>query len=400
MAAISKAWVTIADGAVDPDSPVDATLMTGIRDNLVHLREWLGASFFAGAVQNHNHDGANSALIEIGSNYLRNGSFEDGDVAWTFADFSGGSHAISTFTRYHGAKSLAITSTVLANGGGTATSNQFVEIGGSALLEWAAIISGSAANVSSRLEAVWYDAAQAQISASTLFDLTATPTGQTYKRGYVSAPSTARYVRLKATGGVPAAGSSVGTIFFDGIFLGQPGGLVPIETQVASASAQIDFVNGIDGSYDEYLVVLTNIVPATNTALLQLRVSQDGGATFKAGVSDYSQAINGSTAAATASLFGTTATFAMSIAPAGISNTAAHGGYCGEVKFFAPASTAVHKRFVYFGGCIVAAAGGEHNHSGIARYLADTAAFNGIRFLMSSGNVASGTFTLCGVRKA
>ena len=43
MAAISKAWVTIADSAVDPDSPGDATLMTGIRDDLVHLREWLGA---------------------------------------------------------------------------------------------------------------------------------------------------------------------------------------------------------------------------------------------------------------------------------------------------------------------------------------------------------------------
>jgi len=400
VAAISKAWVAIADAAVDPDSPLDATLMTGIRDDLVHLREWLGASFFAGAVQDHNHDGSNSALIQIGPNLVRNGSFEDEGAGWTITDYSGGSHAFSTSTRYHAAKSLAFTSTVLANGGGDALSDQFIAVGGSSLLEWAAIISGSVANVSSRLEAIWYDAAQAQISTSTLFSLAATPTGQTDKRGYVGAPSTARYVKLKATGGVPGVGSATGTIFFDGMFLGAPGGLVPIETQVASGSAQIDFVNGIDGSYDEYVVVLTNVVPATNSATLRLRVSEDGGSTFKAGASDYSFSINGSTAAVTASLFGSTAIDFLSIAPSGISNTAGHGGWCGEVRFFAPASAAVNKRFVWFGGGMIAAGGGEHNHQGIGRYLLTTNAINGIRFLMNSGNIASGTFTLYGVRKA
>lgn len=69
MTAISKAWVVIADTAVDPDSPIDATLMTGIRDDLVHVREWLGASYVGGAVQDHNHDGSNSAAIsgEVGT---------------------------------------------------------------------------------------------------------------------------------------------------------------------------------------------------------------------------------------------------------------------------------------------------------------------------------------------
>lgn len=63
MGAISKAWVAIADTAVDPDSPIDAALMTGLRDDVVHLREWVGASYVGGAVQDHNHDGANSAAI-------------------------------------------------------------------------------------------------------------------------------------------------------------------------------------------------------------------------------------------------------------------------------------------------------------------------------------------------
>lgn len=64
MPAISKAWVSILDAAVDPDSPIDTALMTGLRDDLVHLREWLGAAYTAGATQNHTHDGTNSALVE------------------------------------------------------------------------------------------------------------------------------------------------------------------------------------------------------------------------------------------------------------------------------------------------------------------------------------------------
>lgn len=69
MTAISKAWVSIADSAVDPDSPIDQALMEGIRDDLVHLREWVGAGYFAGAVQNHDHDGTNSKPIagEVGA---------------------------------------------------------------------------------------------------------------------------------------------------------------------------------------------------------------------------------------------------------------------------------------------------------------------------------------------
>ena len=61
MAAPSKTFATIADAAVDADSPLDATLMTGLRDSLIHLEEWLGMSYTA--AQNHDHDGVNSAFV-------------------------------------------------------------------------------------------------------------------------------------------------------------------------------------------------------------------------------------------------------------------------------------------------------------------------------------------------
>lgn len=70
MAAPSKSWVVIADGQVDADSPLDTTLMTAVRDDLVHLEEWLGMSYTA--AQDHDHDGTNSkstlsAQINLGS---------------------------------------------------------------------------------------------------------------------------------------------------------------------------------------------------------------------------------------------------------------------------------------------------------------------------------------------
>lgn len=77
MPAISKSWVSIADTAVDPDSPIDAALMTGLRDNDIHLREWLGASYYAGAVQNHNHDGINSANVVLADNSIATSKYID-----------------------------------------------------------------------------------------------------------------------------------------------------------------------------------------------------------------------------------------------------------------------------------------------------------------------------------
>lgn len=62
MAAPSKTWVTIADTQVDADSPLDTTLITGLRDNLIHLEEWLGSNYTA--AQDHEHNGNDSAQIK------------------------------------------------------------------------------------------------------------------------------------------------------------------------------------------------------------------------------------------------------------------------------------------------------------------------------------------------
>lgn len=221
MAAISKAWVAINDGGVDPDSPGDSILFTGIRDDLVHLREWLGASFVGGAVQDHNHDGENSAPVPVGPNQVRNGSFEDGDIGWTFTDFTGGSHAISTESHRDGAKSATMTSTVLANGGAQAFTNEFMLASEGDALGIFFWVWASTINVSSRVEALWYDNTKTLISSSLIFDNPNTPLAPAFfETASVSVPANARFFRIRITGGVPGSGSATGTIVFDGIRAG------------------------------------------------------------------------------------------------------------------------------------------------------------------------------------
>jgi len=59
----SKSFTTIADSAIDADSPLTADLMEDFRDNDIFLYEWIGYGYTA--AQAHDHDGVNSALVDI-----------------------------------------------------------------------------------------------------------------------------------------------------------------------------------------------------------------------------------------------------------------------------------------------------------------------------------------------
>ncbi len=65
MANPSKNWSDIQDGQIDAESPLDTTLLTQIRDNLVYLKEWLGGSYTAQV--DHDHDGVNSKTLRDNS---------------------------------------------------------------------------------------------------------------------------------------------------------------------------------------------------------------------------------------------------------------------------------------------------------------------------------------------
>lgn len=218
MAVITRVFTSIADAALNPDAPVTTTLAYALRDNIEFIEQWLGASYVGGAVQDHNHDGLNSAKIAVGPSLLRGGDFEDGLAQWTATQYAGGTVSANTAS-VDGAGACAITSTALASGGGDILSNEFIVCDGGSAYGWAMNRSASVAGVSSTLQAEFFDAANAPISTSVVQSDTSTPTAPTLIAGVVVAPAAARYMKMRAIGGVPNVGTAVGTVTFDSIFL-------------------------------------------------------------------------------------------------------------------------------------------------------------------------------------
>lgn len=192
----------------DPLKPLTTTKLNQLYDNTQYCKDKIEA---------HLHNGSDgSALIEVGPNELRNGSFESGTTGWTIVTYTGGTVAVNTSNPLDGAKSLAFTSTVLANGGGDAVSDEYLPVTGGKEYALNGAIKASVANVSAKLETIWYDNTKTQISATTMYSSSNVPTALTAIGKSVAAPAAARWRRAKFTGGVPATGSAVGTIYFDG----------------------------------------------------------------------------------------------------------------------------------------------------------------------------------------
>ena len=174
MTAPTKNFTAIADAAIDSGSPLTAELMTQIRDNTSHLEEWIGKDYTA--AQNHSHNGVDSALVAIGPNWMRNGSFEDDLTNWTSTIYTGGSIATTTSNETEGATGVSITSTVAANGGGNLLSDEYIPVIAGQTRQFMHTIKASGATVPIKSQVVWYDDAKAQISASDIINVTTSPT--------------------------------------------------------------------------------------------------------------------------------------------------------------------------------------------------------------------------------
>jgi hypothetical protein len=172
---------------------------------------------------------------------------------------------------------------------------------------------------------------------------------------------------------------------------------VLLSTQTASSSATLDFTSGLDSTYDQYRFVLTDVLAATDAVDLWLRISQDGGSTWLSGASSYIHARNALSASATNTPAGSATGDAKIVLAASLSNNAGRP-IAGEIQFSTPSGL----KFKYFRSNL---AFDDSSNSlklvtGAGYYAADGNAITGVRFLMSSGNIASGSIALYGLRKA
>jgi hypothetical protein len=164
-----------------------------------------------------------------------------------------------------------------------------------------------------------------------------------------------------------------------------------LERQSASASATIDFA--LDGYAEcrSFKIVADHALPATDGVNMHVRFSTDGGATFKAGAAEYGYHLlsvsavgSANAAAAQIQLNGTTT----------IGNAAGEG-VSGEISIINPSQaqeTRIQIEIMMKGITSVMMGWQGWGHANTAEDTTD------IRFLMSSGNIASGDFDLYCIR--
>lgn len=176
-------------------------------------------------------------------------------------------------------------------------------------------------------------------------------------------------------------------------------GLTLLATATASSDSSVDFTSGIDSTYDEYIIICNNVVPAS-PAGFYFRTSTNGGSSFDSGASDYTYAAEAITADASVGNNPGGSNGAAQIHLGG--NTAAGAGANDSINLVVHLKSPLGTRYtqIYWSGTFTDSSAGDLtfvNGGGMRKSAADVDA---IRFLMSTGNIASGEFKLYGVKKS
>jgi hypothetical protein len=161
---------------------------------------------------------------------------------------------------------------------------------------------------------------------------------------------------------------------------------------VAAPVATVDFTTGINAIYEEYELHLMGVATATSGEQMAIRISTDGGATWKAGASDYGFAfyLLPTNAAGTNSCIALTTR----IVPDWGSNTTQP--LVGHIKFARPSVAQLQSFRGHLSGW--SSTNGYYNSVGSGFYN-NPEAINGIRFFGAGGsNIAQGTFILYGIK--
>ena len=186
--------------------------------------------------------------------------------------------------------------------------------------------------------------------------------------------------------------------------LGGGGAWTWLATVTAVNAATAEFTTGINSTYDQYVIVGTDINPATDNTNLWIRTDSNGGASFDAGASDYSWAVDGVRFESTMQVLDDIDAAATQIvANTDITNKGLDNGTSSGsniiVYIHNPSGTTYHKMLTWqLGGVVYSDPTGVFIINGVGKRAA-TAAINAIQFLMSSGNL-DGTFRLYGVANA
>ena len=185
------------------------------------------------------------------------------------------------------------------------------------------------------------------------------------------------------------------------------GSLVPIKTLTASGSASLSFVHGsndvvLDSTYPIYKFEFINIHPATNLVQFRLNFTTDGTNFNVTKTTTMFYAYHAEDDSSTGFGYSSPRDLAQStsnhnIVGAGSDLGNANDDSCsGEIFLFNPSSTTFVKHFMTKANSSSGEGLPFTNYT--AGYGNTTSAITGVKFVMSSGNIDSGTIKLYGIK--
>ncbi len=166
-----------------------------------------------------------------------------------------------------------------------------------------------------------------------------------------------------------------------------------VATYVANADATIDVID-LQSDF-VYKFFWSNLIPATDAAILWIRTSPDNGSTWDAGASDYGSVTHRVTMATSPGHAVNGIQDDTEIELTDTIGTSANESCDIEVTCFDPSAVDTTK-FKWEGMYFDQGAIGEHVIGAGMRQLAE--AVNGVRFLFSSGNIEAGTLKVYAIK--
>jgi hypothetical protein len=166
-----------------------------------------------------------------------------------------------------------------------------------------------------------------------------------------------------------------------------------LQTATASSSSTVDITTGMDSTYQNYAVIYSNVHPATDDVLLQIRVSTDGGSSFDSSsnyrYSSHCLRDNGSEGLTVNT--GNDKLYVSGITFGNANNECGNGiVYIGN-----PSSSTFSTSFNILASNMDNS--GRSSTCNTGGVWTTTTAVNGIQFFFSSGNVDAGVFKLYGI---
>lgn len=171
-----------------------------------------------------------------------------------------------------------------------------------------------------------------------------------------------------------------------------------LTTYTISNNSSIDITSQIDSTYDQYVLVINSLVPATDSKTLEMLVSLDNGSTWETSVGDYDYMVRGFSSSGGGYSQFTANTDNMRIS--GLNSLGNNTGenYNAMIFILNPNDTskyAVFRSEVTY----VNNAGVGTFLEAVGSYMGAVGAIDAVRLIMDSGNLTSGTVKVYGIVK-